>query len=41
MGMEIGCLYVRRSILIQASPARVWQEFESFDRIAGWLNRGH
>ena len=41
MGLEIGCLNVRRSILIQASPARVWQEFESFDRIAGWFNRGH
>ena len=41
MGMEIGRLNVRRSILIQASPARVWQEFESFERIAAWLNRGH
>ncbi len=41
MGMEISRLYVRRSILIQASPARVWQEFESFERIKGWLNRGH
>ena len=41
MGMEIGCLHVRRSILIQASPAPVWAEFESFDRIKAWLNRGH
>ena len=41
MGMEISRLYVRRSILIQASPARVWQEFESFERIKAWLNRGH
>ena len=41
MGMKIGRLHVRRSILIQASPARVWQEFESFERIAAWLNRGH
>ncbi len=41
MGLEIGCLHVRRSILIQAPPSRVWQEFESFDRISGWLNLGH
>ena len=41
MGLNIGSLYVRRSILIQASAARVWQEFESFDRIAAWLNLGH
>lgn len=41
MGMEIGLLNVRRSILIQASPERVWREFESFDRIAAWLGRGH
>ena len=41
MGLEIGRLHVRRSILIQASPGRVWQEFESFERIAAWLNLGH
>jgi uncharacterized protein YndB with AHSA1/START domain len=41
MGMQIGCLHVRRSILIQASPERVWREFESFERIAAWLDRGH
>jgi uncharacterized protein YndB with AHSA1/START domain len=41
MGMEIGCLHVRRSILIQAAPKRVWQEFETFERIAAWLDRGH
>ena len=41
MGMEIGLLNVRRSILIEASPARVWQEFGSFERIAAWLGRGH
>ncbi len=41
MGMEISRLYVRRSILIQASPARVWQEIESFKRNKDWLNRGH
>jgi uncharacterized protein YndB with AHSA1/START domain len=39
--MAIGALYVRRSILIEAPPARVWQEFESFDRIDAWLGDGH
>ena len=41
MGMEISRLHVRRSILIQASPERVWQEFGSFERIAAWLSLGH
>jgi uncharacterized protein YndB with AHSA1/START domain len=41
MGLKIGCLYVRRGILINAAPERVWQEFESFDRISRWLNLGH
>ena len=41
MGMEIGLLNVRRSILIRASPKRVWEEFGSFERIAAWLGRGH
>ncbi len=41
MGLTIGSLHVRRSILIEAPPARVWQEFESFERISAWLNLGH
>ena len=41
MGIQISLLNVRRSILIQASPARIWQEFETFERIAAWLGRGH
>ena len=41
MGMTIGSLHVRRSILCVASPARVWEEFESFGRISAWLNLGH
>ena len=41
MGLRIGTLNVRRSILIQAPPERVWQEFESFDRIAAWFGIGH
>lgn len=41
MGMTIGVLHVRRSILVHASPERVWREFESFDRFAAWFSRGH
>ena len=41
MGIAIGALHVRRSCLIQASPARVWQEFGSPDRLAAWFGRGH
>ncbi len=41
MGAPIGPLHVRRSILIHAGPARVWEEFESFDRFAAWFGRGH
>jgi uncharacterized protein YndB with AHSA1/START domain len=41
MGIQISLLHVRRSLLIQASPARVWQEFTSFERISAWLSRGH
>ncbi|HEY8120383.1 MAG TPA: SRPBCC domain-containing protein [Myxococcota bacterium] len=41
MGLRIGALAVRRSIFIQAPPARVWQEFETAERIAQWLDRGH
>jgi len=41
MGIRIGLLNVRRSILIQAPPGRVWQEFETFERVAAWFGRGH
>jgi len=41
LGLQISTLNVRRSIFIQADPARVWQEFGSFDRIHAWLGRGH
>ena len=41
MGLNIGTLYIRRSIFIQATPARVWQEFKSDECIKAWLNRGH
>ena len=41
MGVMIGPLHIRRSALIQATPACVWQEFASFDRFAAWFGRGH
>lgn len=41
MGITISLLNVRRSILIQAPPERVWREFESFERITTWFGRGH
>lgn len=41
MGIHISLLNVRRSILIQALPGRVWQEFESFERFGHWFGRGH
>jgi uncharacterized protein YndB with AHSA1/START domain len=41
MGTTISLLNVRRSILIQAQPDRVWQEFESFERISAWFGIGH
>ena len=39
--MEIGVLAVRRSVLINASPERVWQEFLTFDRMRRWFGTGH
>jgi len=41
MGIEVSLLNVRRSILIKASPERVWREFQSFERINTWFGRGH
>lgn len=41
MGLVIGLLHVRRSIFIQASAERVWEEFSSAQRVSAWLNRGH
>jgi uncharacterized protein YndB with AHSA1/START domain len=39
--MEIGTLAVRRSILIEATPQRIWQEFESHERMSRWWGTGH
>jgi uncharacterized protein YndB with AHSA1/START domain len=41
MGIQISLLNVRRSILINATPRRVWQEFGSFASISAWFGRGH
>ena len=41
MQADIGTLAVRRSTLISAPPERVWQEFESFERMAAWWGTGH
>lgn len=41
MGTSIGPLHVRRSIFIEAPPARVWEEFGSTERVKAWLNLGH
>jgi uncharacterized protein YndB with AHSA1/START domain len=32
-----GKLTIRRSLYIRATPARVWREFETFDRFAAWF----
>jgi uncharacterized protein YndB with AHSA1/START domain len=40
MGLVIGMLHVRRSIMINASAERIWEEFESFERIKAWLGDG-
>jgi uncharacterized protein YndB with AHSA1/START domain len=41
MGTAIGSMYVRRSAFIRATPERVWEEFESFDRLRAWFGIGH
>jgi uncharacterized protein YndB with AHSA1/START domain len=34
--MSDGALLIRRSIVINATPQRVWQELETHERFAGW-----
>jgi len=41
MGVTIGTLSVRRSTLINATPARVWQEFATEQKIKTWFGQGH
>ncbi len=41
MSTEIGPFAVRRSTWINATPERVWQEFETFERMKCWFGTGH
>lgn len=41
MATKISDLSVRRCALIKATPERIWQEFESFDRMRAWYGIGH
>jgi len=41
MGLEIGPLVMRRSIWIDAKPAEVWPELETFERMREWYGTGH
>ena len=41
MGIEISQLAVRRSILLNARPERVWLEFTNFERFRRWFGTGH
>lgn len=41
MGIDVGALAVRRSILIEAPPERVWREFETYERMRAWFGTGH
>ncbi len=41
MATPIGPLNVRRSGWIAAPPERVWQEFETFERMRAWYGTGH
>ena len=34
-------LVIRRSIFIKATPERIWQEFESHERMSRWWGTGH
>lgn len=41
MATTIGLLAVRRSILVNATPERVWEEFGSLERMRLWFGTGH
>ncbi len=41
MGISIGPLFTRRSIFIDATPARVWEEFTTKERLVAWFGTGH
>ncbi len=39
--MDIGALNVRRAAFMQATPQTVWQQFETFEKLAAWFGHGH
>ncbi len=41
MGVAISALNVRRSTLIRANRARVWQEFATTEKLKAWFGQGH
>lgn len=41
MATTIGPLNVRRSIWIQATPERVWEEFADLEHMQRWFGTGH
>ena len=41
MPLTIGALHIRRSAWIRATPARVWEEFASRERLDRWFGLGH
>lgn len=41
MEVSEGALTVRRSILIEATPDRIWREFTSHERMSRWWGTGH
>jgi uncharacterized protein YndB with AHSA1/START domain len=41
VGLSISQLHVRRSMLIMASPERVWSEFKTYKSFSDWFGNGH
>ncbi|NKB32393.1 MAG: hypothetical protein GKR91_04775 [Pseudomonadales bacterium] len=41
MGIEIGSLCVRRCAQINAPAQRIWEEFESIEKLSAWYGIGH
>jgi uncharacterized protein YndB with AHSA1/START domain len=41
MSTPIGALAVRRSVWIDATQERVWEEFTTFERFSAWFGTGH
>jgi len=41
MAIKISPYHVRRAVWIDAPPARVWEEFTTFERMRAWYGTGH